>query len=408
LRILLVHNYYGSAAPSGENAVVDLERDMLARHGHEVRTFVRHSDEIRAQGWLGLLKGAAATPWNPWAARAVRREVEDFRPDVVHAHNTFPLLSPAIFPAVGHRAARVLTLHNYRLFCAAAIPMREGRTCTECLDRRSVLPALRHGCYRGSRAATLPLAANVALARALSLWERHVEAFVALTGSQRDLLVAAGLPAERVFVKPNFYPGDPAVLAWARRRAGAVYVGRLSEEKGVRYLIDAWSAWGEGAPELRIVGDGPLRRELEGRARAGGDRVVFLGQRAPAEAQAEIAGARLVILPSICLEGFPMVLREAFAFGTPAAVSDLGALPDLVEHGRAGIVFRAADAASLLERVRAGWADEVGLEAKSAAARQAFEARYAEPENHRALVEIYAWAMERGARRGVKARWPAR
>jgi len=400
MRVLLVHNHYGSSAPSGENAAFELEQALLERAGHQVGTFTRHSDDLRRRGWLGTLRGAAATPWNPWAAGAIRRAVEEFRPDVVHAHNTFPLLSPSVFPAVGSRAARVLTLHNYRLFCPAALPFRDGRPCTECIERRSVLPALRHGCYRGSRVATAPLAAGVALARALGLWRRHVDAFVALTGFQRDLVVAAGLPAERVFVKPNCYPGRPAVLPWAGRRPCVVYVGRLSEEKGVRHLLDAWSAWGAEAPELRLVGDGPLRGELEARARAAGlARAVFLGHLPPAEAEAEIARARLLVLPSVWFEGFPMVLREAFAFGTPAAVSDLGALPGLVGHGEAGLVFRPGDAESLRQQVSAAWAEPAGLEARGAAARRAFEAHYAEPGNAAALQEIYRRAVASQKRR---------
>ncbi|MBL0276540.1 MAG: glycosyltransferase family 4 protein [Anaeromyxobacter sp.] len=408
MKVLLVHNRYGSAAPSGENAVFDLERDLLRRTGHEVQTYQRHSDDLRARGWLGALVGAAATPWNPFTARAVRRVVEAFQPDVVHAHNTFPLISPALFPAVGRRAATVLTLHNYRLFCPAAIPVRRGLPCTECLDQRSVLPALRHGCYRGSRAATLPLAAGVALARALGLWRRHVDAFIALTGFQRDLMVAAGLPAERVHVKPNFYPGRPEVVPWAARRPCAVYVGRLSEEKGVRHLLEAWAAWGTHPPELRLVGDGPLRGALQAQARALGlGGVTFLGQLPAREAEAEIARARLLVLPSICFEGFPMVLREAFAFGTPAAVSDLGPLPGLVEHGRAGVVFRAGDAAALLREVRAAWSEPHGLADRGAAARQAFDERYAEPENARALQAIYRSAIDhQGARTGHDERLP--
>jgi len=400
MRVLLVHNHYGSAAPSGENAVFHLERDLLERTGHEVQTYVRHSDDLRNGGWLGLLRGAAATPWNPWTTGAIRRAVEAFRPDVVHAHNTFPLISPAVFPAVGRRAARVLTLHNYRLFCPAALPVRDGRPCTECIDRRSVLPSLRYGCYRGSRAATAPLAAGVALARALGLWRRHVDAFIALTEFQRELMVAAGLPAERVFVKPNFYPGRPEVVAWAARRPCVVYVGRLSEEKGVRHLLEAWAAWGAEAPELRLVGDGPLRAALEAQARSGGlERAVFLGQLPAGEAEAEIARARLLVLPSIWFEGFPMVLREAFAFGTPAAVSDLGPLPGLVERGRAGLIFRPGDPTSLLHEVRAAWAEQAGLEARGAAARRAFDARYAEPENAAKLQEIYRSAIaSQGAR----------
>jgi hypothetical protein len=153
MKVLCVHNYYGLSAPSGENVVFESEIELLKRRGHEVVTFLRFSDSIRSKGVLGTLQGAISTPWNPWSAAAIRHEVDRFQPDVVHVHNTFPLLSPAIFRYTGHRSTRVLTLHNYRLFCPAAIPMREGNVCTECLDRKSSWPALRHGCYRGSRLA---------------------------------------------------------------------------------------------------------------------------------------------------------------------------------------------------------------------------------------------------------------
>jgi glycosyltransferase involved in cell wall biosynthesis len=394
VKVLLLHNFYDSRQPSGENLVFELERDLLTRYGHDVRSYVRRSDELLRRGVLGTLLGAAATPWNPRAARAVRREVQSFGADVVHAHNTFPLLSPAVFPAVGTRAARVLTLHNYRLFCPAAIPLRDGRTCTECIDRRSVLPAVRYGCYRGSSLATLPLALNVAIARALSLWRRHVDAFIALTEFQRDVMVGAGLPAERVFVKPNFYPGRPTVCPWEERRRSVVFVGRLSEEKGVRNLLDAWAAWGADAPELRIVGDGPLRPALETHVSRSSGRARFLGQLPAGEAEAEIAGARLLVLPSIWFEGFPLVIREAFAFGTPAAVSGIGPLPELVDHGRAGLVFRPGDAASLLATVRGAWEATGELERLGAAARHLFEEKYGEEANHARLIHIYQRAVE--------------
>lgn len=400
MKVLLVHNFYGSASPSGENVVFELERDLLSTRGHEVRTLVGHSDSLRRLGPLGTIVGALATPWNPLAARAVRREVAAFRPDVVHAHNTFPLFSPAIFPAVEGRAARVLTLHNYRLFCPAAIPLRAGRTCTECLDRRSVLPSLWHGCYRGARLATAPLALGVSLARAASVWQRHVEAFVALTEFQRDVMVRAGLPAERVHVKPNFYPGTPAVRIWTQRRPCAVFVGRLSEEKGVADLIEAWTMWGAAAPDLRVVGDGPLRGSLEARARRGSARIQFVGRVAPPEAEAEIAAARLLIVPSVWFEGFPLVLRDAFATGTPAAVSAVGALPSLVGHRRAGIMFRPGDPTSLLAAVRTAWETPGELERLSVAARDEFDQRYGENANHALLLGIYEQAIEsRRARR---------
>ncbi len=395
MKIMLAHNFYGSTAPSGENKVFEAEGELLRLRGHDVIEFTRHSDEIRARGAWGAVQGALSTPWNPFAAKAIKRAVITQRPDVVHAHNTFPLLSPAIFNAIGHHAARVLTLHNYRLFCPAAIPMREGKVCTDCLDRHSVLPALVNGCYRGSHLATVPLAANVALHRRLGTWTRQIDAFIALTEFQRERMIEAGLPAALVHVKPNFYPGQPTVMPWHERRASVVFAGRLTAEKGVLALVRAWLAWGVSAPELRIVGDGDLRGELERMAVTAPDVPIrFLGQLASAAAQNEIARARLLVLPSEWFEGFPMVVREAFAFGTPAAVSNIGPLPSIVRKGENGVVFKPADPQSLLEIVRTAWETTGELERLAGGARRSFETLYTEDADYRRLITIYEQAMD--------------
>jgi glycosyltransferase involved in cell wall biosynthesis len=389
---LLVHNFYGSAAPSGENQVFEAEKALLQSRGHEVAEFTRRSDEIRGQGVWGTIKGAVATPWNPWSTGAIRQEVTRFLPDVVHVHNTFPLISPSIFHALaGTGVARVLTLHNYRLFCPAAIPMRAGKVCTDCLDQRSVLPALQHGCYRNSRLATVPQALNVALHRAAGTWSHQVDAFIVLTEFQRQRVVDAGLPASRVFVKPNFYPGNPAVVPWGQRQPYVVFAGRLTAEKGVATLIRAWQLWGPEAPELRILGGGELRAELE--AMATGLPVRFLGQVSANEAQRQIAQARLLVLPSECFEGFPMVVREAFAFGTPAAVSDLGPLPSIVKHGESGAVFQTGNPAALLQEVRRAWSTPGLLATLGDGARAAFEANYTEEANYGMLMGVYEKAL---------------
>lgn len=313
----------------------------------------------------------------------------------MHVHNTFPLLSPAIFYAIGVRAARVLTLHNYRLFCPAAIPMRAGKVCTECLDRRSVWPALRHGCYRNSRLATVPVAFSVALHRRLGTWANQVDAFIALTDFQRERMIAAGLPAERVHVKPNFYPGAPPIVPWAARRPSVVFAGRLTAEKGVAALVRAWLLWGAAAPELRIVGDGGLRGELERLAATAPQvQIRFLGQLAAGAAQEEIAHARLLVLPSEWFEIFGLVILEAFAFGTPAAVSAIGPLPSIVQQGKNGVVFAPGDPQSLLAAVRAAWEKTGELERLAAGARRSFEALYTEDANYQMLLAIYAQAME--------------
>lgn len=399
MKILLIHNFYGSSAPSGENTVYAAEKSLLGAAGHEVTEYTRHSDDIRGQGAWGAVKGALATPWNPWAARAIVETVERFRPDVVHVHNTFPLISPAVFHAIGQRAARVLTLHNYRLFCPAAIPMRDGKVCTDCLDRRSVMPSIQHGCYRNSRLATLPLAVGVALHRRLGTWTRQVDAFVALSEFQRQRMVEAGLPARNVFVKPNFYPGNPIVVPWIERSPVVVFAGRLTAEKGVASLVKAWALWGQQAPELRILGDGELRTELERQAQ--GLPIRFLGQVPSQQAQQEIARATLLVLPSECFEGFPMVVREAFAFGTPVAVSNLGPLPSIVQAGVSGVVFEPGNPASLRQALQDAWQAPGALEQLGRGARQAFETNYTEESNYSTLMRVYEQAMKHDDEKGL-------
>lgn len=390
--MLLLHNFYGSSAPSGENHVFDAERELLRNHGHKVNTLTRHSDELRKKGVWGTVCGAMVTPWNPAMFRAIRKIVDSLRPDVVHVHNTFPLLSPAIFHAIGYRAAKVLTLHNYRLFCPAAIPLRKGRTCTSCLDGGTVIPSLVHGCYRESRLATMPLAASVVLHRMLGTWNKRVDAFVLLSDFQKCIMTKARLPSYLVHVKPNFYPGKPMPVSWERRNSYVVFAGRLTVEKGVISLLRAWQSWGAGAPQLRLVGDGELREELEHMAI--GLPVRFFGQVNGVEAQEQIAGASLLVLPSECFEGFPMVVREAFAFGTPVAVSNIGPLPSIVQRGVSGVVFDPANPDSLLAEVRNAWETPGLLQLLGHGARSEFETKYTEEANYDTLMEIYQQAVK--------------
>lgn len=367
------------------------ERELLEKHSHRVEEFTRHSDDIRRQGAWGMVKGAFSTPWNPWSAKAISQMVDVFKPEVVHVHNTFPLLSPSIFNSVGARAARVLTLHNYRLVCANGLPMRSGEVCTECIDRRTVLPSVKHGCYRGSRLATVPLAINIALHRYIGTWQSEVDAFVVFTEFQKEKLIAAGLPGRKIYIKPNFYPGSPVVTPWADRDACVVFVGRLSDEKGVRALLNAWQKMGATAPELRLIGDGPLRAELE--TIASGLPISFLGLLPPEAAQKQIANAKLLVLPSLGIEGFPMVIREAFAFGTPVAVSNVGPLPSIVRGGYNGLVFPTADSQTMADLMRNLWDDSDQLQQMGKAARAEFEQYYTEAANYETLMEIYDAAL---------------
>lgn len=398
MRILLVHNYYGSESPSGENRAFDSERELLESRGHDVLVFSRHSDEIRASGVVGLVRGGLATPWNFATIRDVTRLAERFRPEIVHVHNTFPLISPSVFYAkLG--AARVQTLHNFRIFCAAGIPMRNGIVCMECLIKRNSLAALRHACYRRSRLATFPIAAGIELHRSLGTWSRAVEATIALTEYHRREMVAAGLPENQVWVKPNFYSGEVTPDSWSSRDRRVVYVGRLSEEKGIRCLIDAWISWGRESPELLVVGDGPLREEMERAVRnANSTRITFVGQVESKDAQQYIARSKLLVVPSTCIEGFPLVVAEALALGTPTLVSDLGALPSLVSG--AGATFRSGDKEHLVEQARLLTSDERRLSEMGSAARRRYEDHYSKGAVYETQMRVYAAAIA-SKRRGM-------
>jgi glycosyltransferase involved in cell wall biosynthesis len=391
MKIIAAFSRYGSTAPSGENKMFKAEVELLRSNGHIVEEVVRDSDEIRRRGLLGLIIGGVTVPWSHSAKVEMRRMCHAHLPDVVHVHNTFPLLSPSIFYGIHSGSARIFRLPNYRLFCASGFLFRNGSVCRECVDEASAIPGVRHGCYRSSRTATIPVAAGIELHRMLRTWQCKVDAFVVLSDFQKQLLSEAGLPKELLHVKPNFIVPDRLEVSWLRREEQVVYAGRLSAEKGVEHLISAWRLWGEAAPRLVIVGDGPLRQSLESMAR--GLPIVFAGHVDSSVVASYVAAARLVIVPSVWYETFGLIVIEAFAVGTPVAVSDIGPLPSLVKSGTTGIKFSPGNAASMFQSIQACW-ESGRLEAMGAAARREFEAKYTEEVNYRQLMDIYAQAIE--------------
>ncbi len=316
-------------------------------------------------------------------------------------HNTFPLISPAVFYAArGSATATVMTLHNYRLFCAAAIPLRDGSPCTACLDGKSVIPALRYCCYRGSRIATAFPAITIALHRAIRTWKSRVDAFIALTEFQRQQLAEAGLRKDLIYVKPPFYPDSPSFdsfVPWDKREEKAVFIGRLGPEKGVNFLIDAWMKWGGEAPFLEVIGEGQERKALERKAaaRPGIGKIHFTGQLPFEEVQGRLSHARVLVLPSVCYEGFPMVIQEAFALGVPVAASRIGPLPDIIDDGKVGILFSPGSSEDLLDAAKGLWGDSHTLEGMGKAARDKFESEHSADANYGVLLRIYQNAMSR-------------
>ena len=391
MRILLIHNHYGSSAPSGENMVFESEKAMLEKHGHEVAVYSRHSDEIRGTGnrelgtvrklW-GIVKGAMCTVGNPFAARAVAKKCRAFKPDVVHIHNTFPLISPLAVRAASKYAPVVMTLHNYRTACVSGVPTRDGKVCSLCLDKKCVWDGIKYRCYRGSLAATLPLAINIALyRRRLPKW---VTRFIVLSEFQKRKMVEYGLPVEKIDVKGNFI-SRVEHAEHKEKRDQIVYVGRLSKEKGVETLIRAFKQLG-GKTKLIVVGDGIDRGELEEMAKD--LNVEFVGQKPSDEARLIIAESKALVSPSACWETFGLAAAEAMSVGTPSVVANVGGLPDIVQAGRFGEVFESGNpesCAAAIMRLRShSDYDEI-----CKAAPQEVHAKYSEDANYNRLMEIY-------------------
>ncbi|WP_028809234.1 glycosyltransferase [Streptomyces sp. 351MFTsu5.1] len=392
MHVLVVHNRYASAQPSGENKVVDQEVELLRAGGHRVELFERRSDDIGSMSLLAKVAVPLRVPWNA----AVRSELADRlrteRPDVVHVHNVFPLLSPAVLAACADAGVpAVATLHNYTQVCPPGTLQRDGSPCTECVGSKVPLPAVRHGCYRGSRLATVPLAVSLSANR--RRWWSGVERFLCISAAQRDVLVNAGMPAERLAVKHNFVP-DPE----ARRTDTGehlLYLGRLAEAKGVRLLMAAWdelaAGGGVGVP-LVIAGTGPLEAEVSAWA-VGRDDVRYVGLYDTAECQKAIARSVAVVAPSTWLEAFGLVVVEAMAAGVPVVAAGHGAFVELVEDGVTGLLHRPGESASLASCMRRIAVDADRNREMGEAARRRYEQGFSPAVGLDRLVEEYRTAI---------------
>ncbi|MEJ5366526.1 MAG: glycosyltransferase family 4 protein [Desulfosoma sp.] len=402
MKILLVHEFYRSSSPSGEDAVFRKEADLLARSGQHVRLLSFANDAIGTPAGPSLFRTALSTPWSLMGRKMVRDTVRRFRPDVVHFHNTFPVFSQAaLWEARKSGAAVVQTLHNYRWFCANGLLLRGGTVCDICLYKPPVA-ALRHRCYRGSLTATLPLVVNIVLHRLLQTARRAVDQLVVLTPFAKRQLTRLGIPGDLVSVKPNFFddftPPGESPNRWEPGRAQSwIFVGRLKEEKGVQLLPRVWERLGPHRPLLRIVGDGPLRERIASEIQSRGleNVLVLEGLQPPSRVQELLKTSGLLVFPTLWYEGFPLTLGEAYAAGVPVAGSRIGAVESLVREGRTGVLFRPGDVEDMAAVLRRLLEEPARLEDMGRKARREYEEHYTPDRNLSMLLEIYQKAMAR-------------
>jgi glycosyltransferase involved in cell wall biosynthesis len=388
MRILVVHESYQQRG--GEDAVAAAEAQQLEVHGHTVLRYSRHNSELKNQGPLRILGAGIGTVWATKAFRDLEKLLITGKPEIVHFHNTLPLISPAAYYACArHGIPVVQTLHNYRLVCPAATFLRDGHLCEECLGSRVAWKAVAHGCYRGSRAASAAVATMLATHRALQTWQTKVDAYIALSEFARKKHIAGGLPLRRLVVKPNFVHPDPG--SRSRQEAGryALFVGRLSEEKGLRGLLAGWKRLTQTIP-LFLLGDGPMRQEIVPQMGAPGlAEASLVGSVSHAEVLRWMRGARFLVCPSHWFEGCPLVIVEAFASGVPVIATGHGPTAEMIDHGHTGLHVVPGDDADLAAKVEWAWTHPDEMRMMGEAARREFEAKYTAEQNYRQLMGLY-------------------
>ena len=387
MKILAVHNRY--QRPGGEDQVFVDETALLETRNHRVLRYEVHNDQVKLANRLALAKD---TVWNTSAYRELGALIRRERPHVVHFHNTLPLVSPAGYYAAKAEGVPVIqTLHNYRLLCPVALFFRDGRVCEDCMGKAVPWPGVVHRCYRGSRTASGVIATMLTVHRALRTWTEMVDVYIALTEFARNKFIEGGLPAKKIVVKPNFVAPDPG-----QGQGGggyALFVGRLAPEKGTETMLAAWDRLGTKIP-LKIVGDGPLRDQVV-EAAARQSNVEWLGHRPVEDVHALMGKADMLIFPSQWYETFGRVAAEAFAAGTPVIAANIGAVAELVEHGRTGLKFRPGDPEDLVTQLEWALSHSSELRRMREEVRAQFEAKYTAERNYRALMEIYEAALER-------------
>ena len=393
VKVLFCHNFYRQ--PGGEDQVYQDECWLLEHYGHDVLRFERSNHSISQTGTLAL---AAMTMWN----RQVYREIHDLvrreQPSIVHFHNTFPLISPSAFYAA-HRAgaAVVQTMHNFRTICPGSTLLREQAICEKCIARTFAVPSVVHGCYHGSRMQSGLTAALNAWQRIRRTADRCVNRTITLTEHSRNLFIKSGMAATKIAVKPNFVRPDPGVSTTAR--SGAVFVGRLSGEKGIATLLNAWDHLDTPIP-LKILGDGPMRDQVKQAARQNPN-ISWSGQVPIERVLSELGQARVLICPSIWYETFGRTMIEAFATGTPVIASDVGSMKEIVTHGKNGFHFQVGDSSDLATKVKQCFADPCWQQDASRLARAEYETRYSAETNYDTILAIYRQAIrDRSPERG--------
>lgn len=377
MKVLLIHTHYKQRG--GEDYVVERESNLLREKGHEVIPYI---DDNQQQNRFGWVKTITRILWSQESYHALRTVIRRTRPEVAHIHNTFFMISPSAYYACkAENLPVVQTLHNYRLLCPSAIFYRHGQVCEKCIGKKIAWPGIVHGCYHYSRAQTLGVASMLTFHHLLGTWLKKVDLFIALTEFARRKFLQGGFPSDKIAVKPNFV--QPNTCPNENREQFALFVGRLTNEKGIMTLLKAWKKL---TIPLLMAGDGPLKDRVH---QVGSPWIHLLGNISHQETLTFMRKARLLVFPSEWFEGFPLVLAEAFSCGLPVIAANLGSGAEIVKDKQTGLHFTPGDALDFAAKVRWAWDNPAILEEMGKKAFLEFETNFTSEKNYEKLMTIY-------------------
>jgi len=389
MKIIVGHNHYQQ--PGGEDAVAKAEVEILRQRGHDVLYVEFNNKDFNDLSAFGKAQNILSWGWSKKAYDLFLQHCSDFKPDVAHFHNTFYMMTPSVYSACQRKGVPVIqTLHNFRLKCSNGLFFRQGHVCEEC-QSHSLDKAVQYGCYRDSRILSWAVVNMLKKHWKEGTWHQKIDLFIALTDFAKNKFIEIGLPSEKVVVKPNFITYDPG----SREGIGDyfVFAGRLTEEKGIKVLIEAF----RNLPneKLVVMGDGPLKGHCENYIKEHGlENIRLLGHLGKQEYFDALKKARALIVPSLWYENFPVVILEAFACGIPVIASQLGSLKEIIVENKTGLLFNTGHYQDLIEKVNTLNNNNLGMMAWGKEARKQYENKYSAQINYEKLITFYQHLKE--------------
>lgn len=387
-KILMVHNYYQIGG--GEHIVFANEKQLLIDRGHTVFEYTRHNDEIKR--FRDKLIIPLVAIFNLRTYFDVKKILKKENIDVVHCHNTFPLISPAVYYAAKScNVSVVQTIHNFRFLCANGIFYRNGEICEECVNK-TIFASIKYGCYRGSKLGTAVVAIMLQLHRWLGTFDKKVDKYIVLTEFNKKKLSIL-ISKDKITVKPNFSPVEAKTNIGHYNKDNFIFVGRLEESKGIKFILNTWKNK-DVRQKIVVIGDGPLRQYVK-KSSNECEFIEYIGPQTHEKTMEYMKHSKALIFASKWYEGFPMVLLEAMSQGIAIITVDIGNAASIVVDSQIGLHYKSNDAQDFINKIN--FLNEQSVyERLGDSAKQYFSNKYTSTINYEMLINIYKEVMKSG------------